>query len=529
MQFMISRFCFRSAVTAALLGFALLTGACSKVPLLAPSGSTIILTSASTALPVNGTADIIAQVLEAAGTPPQDGTLVTFTTTLGTIQPSQAETSGGRVIVKFNAGSASGTATIVATSGGASVGAAGAVKILVGTAAVGRVIVSANPTLVPALGGSTTISAVIIDVNGNPLSGAPVSFSTTAGSLADAFVPADQNGVATTTLRTSTTATVTASVGAQGTTTPPATGGTTPPATGTTAGQASATVTVGIASAPTLVITPPTAAITSGLPATFTFVVTAAATNGSAVRDLTVTWGDGHTQDLGAITGTATVSHVYAAPGNYVVTGTVIDSSGNPVNASTSVTVIQPALSLVITPPSSLPGANLPAAFTVAATAPAGDVVRDVTINWGDGSGVQDLGAISGTVTVSHVYKTAGNYLISGTVADIAGNTSSVATSVTVVATPAPTIIITVQSITPTSGHPATVTFQLQVTAPPGVGIQDAVIDWGDGSAPQDLGGLSGTITLTHTYQAAGQDSVKLQVTDTLGRTTTGSTSVTIS
>src|SRR5476649_2657809 len=152
---MVSRLVHRFPVMAVVFGSGILSGACSKVPLLAPSGSTIILTSAATALPVNGTATIIAQVLEAGGTPPQDGTLITFTTTLGTIQPPQAETSGGRVIVKFNAGSASGSATIVASSGGASVGAAGAIKILIGTAAVGRVIVGANPTLVPALGGSS--------------------------------------------------------------------------------------------------------------------------------------------------------------------------------------------------------------------------------------------------------------------------------------------------------------------------------------------------------------------------------------
>src|SRR5471032_3222217 len=94
MVFMITRICPRLSVVAVLVGSGLLSGACSKVPLLAPSGSTIILTSAATALPVNGTATIIAQVLEAAGTPPQDGTLVTFTTTLGSVQPSQAETSG---------------------------------------------------------------------------------------------------------------------------------------------------------------------------------------------------------------------------------------------------------------------------------------------------------------------------------------------------------------------------------------------------------------------------------------------------
>src|SRR5438445_5991951 len=99
-----------------ILGFGLLsaiaTVACQKVPLLAPSGSTITLTAAATALPLNGSAQIIAQLLEAGGTPPQDGTLVVFTTSLGSIQPAEAQTSGGRVTVTFNAGPASGTATI---------------------------------------------------------------------------------------------------------------------------------------------------------------------------------------------------------------------------------------------------------------------------------------------------------------------------------------------------------------------------------------------------------------------------------
>ena len=81
-----------------------------------------------------------------------------------------AETDvSGRVTVKFLVGTGSGSATITAISGGASVAATSALKILVGTAAVGRVIVSANPTLVPSLGGATTIAAVILDINGNPL------------------------------------------------------------------------------------------------------------------------------------------------------------------------------------------------------------------------------------------------------------------------------------------------------------------------------------------------------------------------
>src|SRR5947208_2869586 len=88
---------------------------CQKVPLLAPSGSAITITASTTALPVNGTTQLVAQVIEASGTPPHAGTEITFTTTLGTIQPAQAETdAAGRVVVTFNAGTANGTAVITA-------------------------------------------------------------------------------------------------------------------------------------------------------------------------------------------------------------------------------------------------------------------------------------------------------------------------------------------------------------------------------------------------------------------------------
>ena len=481
------------------------------------------MTASATALPVNGSTDIVAQVIESGGTPPHSGTLVTFTTNLGTVQPSQAETDiSGRVVVKFLAGTGSGNATITAISGGVSASGANAIKIAIGTAGVGRVIVSASPTLVPALGGTTTITAVIIDINGNPLGAAPVSFSSTAGTLADAFVNADQNGVAQTTLRTSTSATVTASVGAQGATSGTGTG--TTPATGTTAGQASGTVTVGIASAPTLVITPPATTPSAGLPATFTFAVTAAGTNGSSVRDVTVNWGDGQTQDLGAITGSATVGHVYRSSGSYSINASLTDSSGNVVNVSTFVTVLAPALTLTITPPATAPSANLPANFTFAASAPTGDSVRDVTVNWGDGSGIQDLGAISSAATVTHVFKSAGTYLISATVLDAGGNTSTVSTSVTVIPVPRPTIIITPS---PVPGHAGgQTTLQIQVTLPNGISVQDLSIDFGDGQRA-DLGGAT-SASVPHVYVLPGTYTVTVTVLDTTGQTTVGTAAVSI-
>src|SRR5262249_5749280 len=171
-----------------------LSTACESVPLLAPSGSTLTLTGDANAVPINGTVNIVAQVIEPAGTPPHSGTHIVFTTSLGTILPNEAETDvNGRAVVRFLAGSANGTATITASSGGVSTGANGALKIVVGTAAVGRVTVSANPASVPNTGGQTTIRADVFDINGNALSSAPVSFSTTAGSLSAAIVPTDPN------------------------------------------------------------------------------------------------------------------------------------------------------------------------------------------------------------------------------------------------------------------------------------------------------------------------------------------------
>src|SRR6266540_6406351 len=103
---MISRALLRfwPAAAVCLLG----VSACDKVPLLAPTGSTIILTTATTSLPTNGSTQIIAQLLEASGTPPHSGTQVMFTTSLGTIQPSEVETDiNGRAVVTFFAGTAS--------------------------------------------------------------------------------------------------------------------------------------------------------------------------------------------------------------------------------------------------------------------------------------------------------------------------------------------------------------------------------------------------------------------------------------
>src|SRR2546423_1020536 len=111
---MITRSSRWSVLVVAILVFA--ASACEKVPLLAPAGSTITLTAASTAVGANGATQIIAQVIEPAGTPPHSGTQLIFTTTLGSVEPSETSTDvNGRATVTFRSGGASGTATITAT------------------------------------------------------------------------------------------------------------------------------------------------------------------------------------------------------------------------------------------------------------------------------------------------------------------------------------------------------------------------------------------------------------------------------
>jgi PKD domain len=422
----------------ALAGICLTLVGCSKVPLLAPSGSTITLTSSATVLPVNGTTTLVAQVLEEAGTAPQAGTHVTFTTSLGTIQPSEAQTdSSGRVVVTFNAGNQSGTATITALSGAATTGAEGAVKIAIGTAGVGRVIVNASPALVPAVGGQSTISAVVLDLNGNPLVAASVVFTTSAGTLTSAVVNSDQSGTATTVLTTSTTATVTASVGASGGGSGAGTGtgtGTGTDTTTPTAGQASGSVTVGVLAQPTIVITPPATPPSAGLPASFTFTVTLPAANASAVKSLTVNWGDGSgTQNLGAVTGAAVVSHKFDDPDTYVVTATLSDTAGNVQHVSTVVTVIpisRPTVVVTFSATSFIHPANVN--FSIQITAPAGLSIQDVFIDFGDLT-TEDLGGASGTLpTISHIFLTAGTFTVRVSVKDSTDTVTEGTTVVTI-------------------------------------------------------------------------------------------------
>ena len=303
--------CFRLGLV---LTLAVAAAACERVPLLAPTESTISVTADTTVLPPGGRTQITASVAEQGGTPVQNGTLVRFSATFGRVEPADVETRGGIATTTFIAGTASGTAQIRATSGGAggttgegaNAVAANIVEIRIGGAAAAALIMSANPSRVPPGGGTTTIVAAVLDASGNRLPSIPVTFSTDNGSLSSSSAITDASGEARVTLTTSREATVkgTATVGSGGT-------------GGTTGATGEIKVTVG--TAPTLTLTLQSQTVAAGSPVQLTVLPAADAR-------VVVDWGDGSTTDAGNIAGGTAggraLIHTYQSAGVYTITAT---------------------------------------------------------------------------------------------------------------------------------------------------------------------------------------------------------------
>src|SRR5262245_51763428 len=156
---------------------------CDKVPLLAPTGATITLAATNTVIPIGGSTNIIATVIEVSGTPVHNGTVVTFSTTLGNIEPVEARTENGLVTVRLYAGNRSGTAIVRAFSGGAAATGDASVELTIGSAGAERVVLTASNTVVGINGGTVALTASVSDASNNPIPNAPVLFTATAGTL----------------------------------------------------------------------------------------------------------------------------------------------------------------------------------------------------------------------------------------------------------------------------------------------------------------------------------------------------------
>jgi hypothetical protein len=287
-----------------------------------------------------------------SGTPVQNGTQVTFTTSVGSIQPSQAYTTNGQVTVTFVPGSTSGTATITAYSGGTSA----TITLAVGTAAVNTVNLSVSPQALPAAGGNANVVATVTDTGGAPIGGVPVTFTTDHGTVNPATINTDNNGNATTVLSTTATAKITATAG--------------------TVTSTAQTVTVNARGLSGITASP--SSTTAGSPVTFTITPT----TGVNVSNVHLDFGDASSIDLGAISSAATTSHAYTSTGVYTATATATDSTG--VIGQLSTQVIVGALQLTLTASPSPTATDTPTTFTVSGTTTA--AVDHFQWTWDDGT-----------------------------------------------------------------------------------------------------------------------------------------------
>lgn len=138
------------------------------------------------------------------------------------------------------------------------------------------------------------------------------------------------------------------------------------------------------------------------------------------------------------------------------------------------------------------------------------------TWDFGDGS--------SGTgIVTAHTFTSAGNKLVTLTVADVIGATATTTRTVAVAASAPPTANI---SVSPTGSRPAGTTLNFDgsgsTAAAVGATIVEYTWSWGDGTS-----GSTGA-QATHAFGAAGTYVVRLTVRDSLGRTATTTVSVTV-
>jgi PKD repeat protein len=256
----------------------------------------------------------------------------------------------------------------------------------------------------------------------------------------------------------------------------------------------------------------------------FTFSPTAPEINQTVTFDASTTQDEGvacstctFTWDFGG-EGTATgmiVTHAFTAGGTYVVSLTAVDRSGSTKTLQQNVTVTAPSIPTSVSVSSSpaTPIARQAATFTASATPAANHRIVSYEFTWGDGNSNTQPSAL-----IQHTYSQSGSYLLTLTVRDDLGQSTTVNQVVTV------TSGLTATFTTQKSG--TTVTFDASASSS---SVASTITDYAwdfDNDGTYDTNGSSPTVS--NDFGANGTYRVTLRVTDNNGVTATFSQNVTL-
>ncbi len=163
-----------------------LPASCGQALLTAPVGATLTININPPFIAAHGDVAIVSVfVLEPAGTPVPDGTVVQFFTTLGTID-EQGKTNDGVARVNLRSDARSGTARVTVFSGPATATS----EVVVGATRPSRVLFDLIDPRIDLASGRNTASfrVTVLDANGNGVVGIPVRFSVLENTALDTII-----------------------------------------------------------------------------------------------------------------------------------------------------------------------------------------------------------------------------------------------------------------------------------------------------------------------------------------------------
>ncbi len=374
------------------------------------------------------------------------------------------------------------------------------------------VTLTATPDQLPRDGSSqSTILVLVRDAQGKPVSGQRLSVGSSVGSVSQSDVVTNADGRATFTFTAPPAGTVGNSALVQVT----PVGG-----SSSTVGRTVSILLLGISNTGAPV---PAFTFTPAAPERLqrvTFDATTTTDEGKACSDAcTYSWNfDGEATATGRIT-----AYSFQQARIYVVTLTVVDASGSAAGLSQNVTVVNPAVptaSFTVSPSS--PGVLQTVKFDASAsTAASGHTVSRYLWSFGDvGDGSTDA---TTAPTTTHAYARTGTYTATLTVRDDVGQERSTTQSITVVAGLTATF-----TKSPTNPSVAdTVQFNASSsTTSAGANITKYQWDFGDGTTAES----TSSATASRKYDLGGGRiyTVRLTITDSLGRVATFTDTVTV-